>query len=149
MCVCVLVIYRYNVNLSVLTLLLQFICVFMVIPKFEQVIHDPIVLFLDEPTSGLDSTSAFVVVKVLQRIAKSGSVVVMAIHQPSLRIVDVVDRMILLSKGEVVFSGEPMEIVGFFNEFGCQIPVNENQVEFALDLIHEFEGEMVCVAINL
>lgn len=121
----------------------------MVIPKFEQVIHDPIVLFLDEPTSGLDSTSAFVVVKVLQRIAKSGSVVVMAIHQPSLRIVDVVDRMILLSKGEVVFSGEPMEIVGFFNEFGCQIPVNENQVEFALDLIHEFEGEMVCVAINL
>ncbi|KAL3579246.1 hypothetical protein D5086_020750 [Populus alba] len=38
------------------------------------IIHDPIILFLDEPTSGLDSTSAFMVVKVLQRIAQSGSI---------------------------------------------------------------------------
>ena len=50
------------------------------------IIHDPIVLFLDEPTSGLDSTSAFMVVKVLQRIAQSGSIVIMSIHQPSYRI---------------------------------------------------------------
>uniref|UniRef100_A0A0E0CCJ8 ABC transporter domain-containing protein n=1 Tax=Oryza meridionalis TaxID=40149 RepID=A0A0E0CCJ8_9ORYZ len=36
------------------------------------IIHDPILLFLDEPTSGLDSTSAFMVVQVLRRIAESG-----------------------------------------------------------------------------
>jgi ABC-type lipoprotein export system ATPase subunit len=50
------------------------------------IIHDPIILFLDEPTSGLDSTSAYMVVKVLQRIAQSGSIVIMTVHQPSYRI---------------------------------------------------------------
>ncbi|CAD6273160.1 unnamed protein product [Miscanthus lutarioriparius] len=50
------------------------------------IIHDPILLFLDEPTSGLDSASAFMVVQVLRRIAQSGSVVIMTIHQPSTRI---------------------------------------------------------------
>lgn len=44
------------------------------------IIHDPIVLFLDEPTSNLDSTSAFMVVKVLQRIAQSGNIFIMSIH---------------------------------------------------------------------
>ncbi|EXB65351.1 hypothetical protein L484_025432 [Morus notabilis] len=47
------------------------------------IINDPIILFLDEPTSGLDSTSPFTVVKVLKRIARNGSIVVMSIHQPT------------------------------------------------------------------
>ncbi|KMZ66664.1 hypothetical protein ZOSMA_28G00200 [Zostera marina] len=45
------------------------------------IIHDPIILFLDEPTSGLDSTSAFMVVNVLRKIARTGSIVIMSIHQ--------------------------------------------------------------------
>ncbi|MED6159112.1 ATP-binding cassette sub- G member 1 [Stylosanthes scabra] len=77
------------------------------------IIHDPIILFLDEPTSGLDSTSAFMVVKVLQRIAQSGSIVIMSIHQPSYRILGLLDRMIFLS---------------------------QNRTEFALDLIRDLEG---------
>ncbi|KAD7480048.1 hypothetical protein E3N88_03184 [Mikania micrantha] len=43
------------------------------------IIHDPIILFLDEPTSGLDSTSAYMVVKVLQRIAQTGSIVIITL----------------------------------------------------------------------
>ncbi|KAJ4793030.1 ABC transporter G family member 5 [Rhynchospora pubera] len=59
------------------------------------IIHDPIILFLDEPTSGLDSTSAYMVVKVLQRIAHSGSIVIMSVHQPSYRILSLLDRLLL------------------------------------------------------
>ncbi|KAI3458708.1 hypothetical protein Pfo_015371 [Paulownia fortunei] len=104
------------------------------------IIHDPILLFLDEPTSGLDSTSAFMVVKVLQRIAQSGSIVIMSIHQPSYRILGLLDRMIFLSRGQTVYSGPPSNLPLFFSDFGHPIPDNENRTEFALDLIRELEG---------
>ncbi|KAF9594995.1 hypothetical protein IFM89_035969 [Coptis chinensis] len=104
------------------------------------IIHDPIILFLDEPTSGLDSTSAFMVVKVLQRIAQSGSIVVMSVHQPSYRILSLLDRLIFLSRGHTVFSGSPASLAPFFAEFGRPIPENENRTEFALDFIRELEG---------
>ncbi|CDP00016.1 unnamed protein product [Coffea canephora] len=104
------------------------------------IIHDPIILFLDEPTSGLDSTSAFMVVKVLQRIAQSGSIVIMSIHQPSYRILGLLDRLIFLSRGHTVYSGPPTNLPQFFADFGHPIPENENRTEFALDLIRELEG---------
>ncbi|KAL3732146.1 hypothetical protein ACJRO7_028908 [Eucalyptus globulus] len=104
------------------------------------IIHDPIILFLDEPTSGLDSTSAYMVVKVLQRIAQRGSIVVMTVHQPSYRILGLLDRLLFLSRGQTVYSGSPTSLPLFFSEFGHPIPENENRTEFALDLIRELEG---------
>jgi ABC-type multidrug transport system ATPase subunit len=104
------------------------------------IIHDPIILFLDEPTSGLDSTSAFMVVKVLQRIAQSGSVVIMSIHQPSYRILGLLDRLLFLSKGRTVYYGPPAALPFFFSEFGQPIPEGENPAEFALDHIRELDG---------
>ncbi|GMJ12108.1 ATP-binding cassette G2 [Hibiscus trionum] len=104
------------------------------------IIHDPILLFLDEPTSGLDSTSAFMVVKVLQRIAQSGSIVIMAIHQPSSRILGLIDRFIILSHGRTLYNDSPANLSQFFSDFGHPIPKNENPSEFALDLIRELEG---------
>ncbi|KAJ4704781.1 ABC transporter G family member [Melia azedarach] len=103
------------------------------------IIHDPILLFLDEPTSGLDSTSAFMVVKVLQRIAHSGSIVIMSIHQPSYRILSLLDRLLFLSHGHTVYGGSPANLPEFFAQFGHPIPENENRTEFALDLIRELE----------
>ncbi|KAM7464112.1 hypothetical protein LguiA_032233 [Lonicera macranthoides] len=104
------------------------------------IIHDPILLFLDEPTSGLDSTSAYMVVKVLQNIAQTGSIVIMSIHQPSTRILNVLDHLIFLSCGQTVYSGSPASLPRFFTEFGHPIPENENRTEFALDFIRELEG---------
>ncbi|KAL2933906.1 ABC transporter G family member 2 [Bienertia sinuspersici] len=103
------------------------------------IIHDPIILFLDEPTSGLDSTSAFMVVKVLQRIAQRGSIVVLTIHQPSSRILSLLDRLIFLSRGQTVFTGTPLDLPSFFSEYGHPIPENESRTEFALDHIRELE----------
>ncbi|KAH9326051.1 hypothetical protein KI387_006229, partial [Taxus chinensis] len=104
------------------------------------IIHDPILLFLDEPTSGLDSTSAFMVVKTLQRIARTGSVVILSIHQPSYRILGLLDRLILLAHGQTVFSGSPERLTPYFAEFGRPVPENENSTEFAIDLIQELEA---------
>ncbi|KAJ0657710.1 putative ABC transporter, AAA+ ATPase domain, ABC-2 type transporter [Helianthus annuus] len=104
------------------------------------IIHDPIILFLDEPTSGLDSTSAYMVVKVLQRIAQSGSIVIMTVHQPSFRLLGLLDRLLFLSRGQTVYSGSPSNLLSFFADFGHPIPDKENRTEFALDLIRELEG---------
>ncbi|MCL7039186.1 hypothetical protein MKW94_021027 [Papaver nudicaule] len=87
------------------------------------IIHDPVILFLDEPTSGLDSSSAFALVKTLQRIAQNGSVVIMSIHQPTYRILGLLDRLTFLARA----SSHP-------------VSENENPTEFALDLINEYEG---------
>ncbi|XP_062109979.1 ABC transporter G family member 16-like [Humulus lupulus] len=104
------------------------------------VIHDPILLFLDEPTSGLDSTSAFMVVKVLRRIAESGSLVVMSVHQPSYRILGLLDRLIFLSGGKIAYRGSSTNLTEFCSAFGHPIPENANQVEFMLDMISELEA---------
>ncbi|XVF55357.1 hypothetical protein PTKIN_Ptkin06aG0030800 [Pterospermum kingtungense] len=104
------------------------------------IIHDPILLFLDEPTSGLDSTGAYMVVKILQRIAQSGSIVIMSIHQPSSRIVALLDRMIVSSHGQTLYSGSPPNLPRFFSDFGHPFPDNGNPCEFALDFIRELEA---------
>ncbi|KAL1200880.1 ABC transporter G family member 19 [Cardamine amara subsp. amara] len=104
------------------------------------IVHDPIVLFLDEPTSGLDSTNAFMVVQVLKRIAQSGSIVMMSIHQPSGRIIDLLDRLIILSRGKSVYNGSPTSLPRFFSDFGYPIPEKENITEFTLDLIRQLES---------
>ncbi|KAI3943533.1 hypothetical protein MKW92_032455 [Papaver armeniacum] len=104
------------------------------------IIHSPVILFLDEPTSGLDSTSAFQVVTVLQQIAQSGSIVIMSVHQPSYRILGLLNHLIFLSYGEAVYTGSPANLHSFFSEFGHPIHKNENKAEFVVDLIRELEG---------
>ncbi|XVE76288.1 hypothetical protein DITRI_Ditri12bG0160000 [Diplodiscus trichospermus] len=103
------------------------------------IIHDPILLFLDEPTSGLDSTSAYKVIKVLQRIAQSGSIVIMSIHQPSSRIVGLLDNMFFLSRGQTLYRGSPADLPRYFNDFGHPFSEIGNPCEFALDFIRELE----------
>ncbi|KAI3839919.1 hypothetical protein MKX03_025184 [Papaver bracteatum] len=104
------------------------------------IIHNPILLFLDEPTSGLDSSCAFMVVKVLRRIARSGRIVIMSVHQPSSRVVCMLDYLIFLSQGEIVYCGSPTNLSNFLSDFGHCIPENEDRTEFMLDLYRELEG---------
>uniref|UniRef100_J3M3G1 ABC-2 type transporter domain-containing protein n=1 Tax=Oryza brachyantha TaxID=4533 RepID=J3M3G1_ORYBR len=82
------------------------------------------------------------VVQVLRRIAQSGSVVIMTIHQPSARILGILDRLLFLSRGRTVYAGTPAELKRFFCEFGAPVPDNENPAEFALDTIRELENQL-------
>ncbi|KAI3993454.1 hypothetical protein MKX01_002467 [Papaver californicum] len=104
------------------------------------IIHDPVILFLDEPTSGLDSSSAFTVVQTLQQIAQRGSIVIMSIHQPTYRILGLLDRLTFLSCGQIVYSGTRIDLSRFFSAMGYPISENDNPTEFALDVINEYEG---------
>ncbi|KAG0601724.1 hypothetical protein M758_11G135300 [Ceratodon purpureus] len=105
-------------------------------------IHDPAVLFLDEPTSGLDSTSALQVMQILSQMAvKRNRTVLLTIHQPSYRILDTINKFLVLSKGNVVYYGGVSEMETYFNNLGYSMADNMSVVEYALDIIEECQDQ--------
>lgn len=64
-----------------------------------EVITNPSLLVLDEPTSGLDSHTACILLEILLKMAKKGRTVILTIHQPSSKLYNMLDRLILLHKG--------------------------------------------------
>ncbi|XP_059641563.1 ABC transporter G family member STR-like [Cornus florida] len=107
------------------------------------IIHKPSLLFLDEPTSGLDSTSAYSVVEKVKDIARSGSIVLMTIHQPSFRIQMLLDRITILARGRLVYLGSPAALPAHLSGFGRPVPDGENSLEYLLDVIKEYDESTV------
>lgn len=86
-------------------------------------IHDPAVLFLDEPTSGLDSTSALHVMQILSEMAVlRHRTILLTIHQPSYRILDTINKFLVLSRGNVIYYGDVPQMVVYFDGLGYTMP---------------------------
>jgi ATP-binding cassette subfamily G (WHITE) protein 2 len=67
----------------------------------------PKLLFLDEPTSGLDSTTALSLMHTMKSLCESGQcTVVCTIHQPQTKIFNLMDNLLLMKKGEIVYQGK-------------------------------------------
>ncbi|EOX91861.1 hypothetical protein QUC31_003329 [Theobroma cacao] len=103
------------------------------------IIHGPSLLFLDEPTSGLDSTSAYSVIEKVRDIARSGSTVILTIHQPSSRIQLLLDHLIVLARGQLMYQGSPQDVTLHLNRMGRKVPKGENAIEFLIDVIQEYD----------
>ncbi|PIA51909.1 hypothetical protein AQUCO_01000048v1 [Aquilegia coerulea] len=103
------------------------------------IIHGPSLLFLDEPTSGLDSTSAHSVIEKVQDIARSGSTVILTIHQPSSRIQTLLDHLIILARGQLMFQGSPKDVTHHLGRMGRKVPKGENSIEYLIDVIQEYD----------
>ena len=65
----------------------------------------PSLLLLDEPTSGLDATTAFSLMCTLRDLASLGHAIAVVIHQPRTDIFKLLDHLLLMSKGRVVYDG--------------------------------------------
>ncbi|KAJ9676761.1 hypothetical protein PVL29_021996 [Vitis rotundifolia] len=109
------------------------------------IIHKPPLLFLDEPTSGLDSTSAYSVVEKVKDIARSGSIVLMTIHQPSFRIQMLLDLITVLARGRLIYTGRPTDLPTYLSAFGRPVPDGENSLEYLLDVIKEYDESTIGV----
>ncbi|XP_051125979.1 ABC transporter G family member 10-like [Andrographis paniculata] len=97
-------------------------------------VHNPAVLLVDEPTSGLDSGSAFDVMLLLKSMAeRRRKTVVLTIHQPGFRILDLIDNVVLLSNGVVLHEGSLNLLEDRINQSGHSIPNRVNVLEFAID----------------
>jgi sodium transport system ATP-binding protein len=73
-------------------------------------VHDPPNVVLDEPTSGLDVLSAREVRREVRRLADAGCAVMLSSHVMP-EVSAVCDRIVILSRGRVVASGTPVEIL--------------------------------------
>ncbi|KAK9163471.1 hypothetical protein Syun_004373 [Stephania yunnanensis] len=111
------------------------------------IIHGPPVLFLDEPTSGLDSTSAHSVIERVHDIARSGSTVILTIHQPSHRILMLLDHLIVLARGKLMFQGSPKDVTRHLSRMGRKVPKGENSIEYLLDVIQQYDQSELGVGV--
>lgn len=100
-----------------------------------ELVTSPSILFLDEPTSGLDAYNAYNVVECLVTLAKTYKrTVIFTIHQPRSNIVALFDRLILLARGQTVYSGPLHQCQDYFDHIGYSCPPGFNIADYLVDL---------------
>lgn len=101
-----------------------------------ELIFNPPVLFLDEPTTGLDSFTAYTIIQMLCKLAKEkNSTIIATIHQPSSRIFNSFDRLLLLSFGNTIYIGKSKDAVGYISDIGYPIKQNYNPGDHFMDVL--------------
>ena len=100
---------------------------------------------LDEPTSGLDSLTSYIIVDNLRKLAHNeGRTVLMTIHQPSIGIYDMFDRLLLMAEGQMVYQGSSKVAVDYFDRhFELKCPEFTNPAEFFIKMLHHEDPENV------
>ncbi|WWC58962.1 uncharacterized protein I303_101507 [Kwoniella dejecticola CBS 10117] len=107
-----------------------------------ELVTGPSILFLDEPTSGLDSYNAHNVISSLSTLAKQyNRTVIFTIHQPQSNIVALFDRLLLLAKGQLVYSGESERAQQHFEKLGYDCPKGYNIADYLIDVTVEASGD--------
>ncbi|KAK7902073.1 hypothetical protein WMY93_018842 [Mugilogobius chulae] len=99
----------------------------------SQLLQDPKVILLDEPTTGLDSMTANQIVVLLAELARRDRIVIVTIHQPRSELFRVFSRIAIMSRGELVFCGQPDEMVNFFGQCGYECPEYCNPFDIYVD----------------
>ena len=101
-----------------------------------ELVTDPDILFLDEPTSGLDSFIAFNLINTLKELAvERKKTIVMTIHQPRETIVQLFDKIMLLSQGRTIFFGSMENGLQHFSTLNYNCPEDSNPANFFIDMI--------------
>uniref|UniRef100_T1KQ16 ABC transporter domain-containing protein n=2 Tax=Tetranychus urticae TaxID=32264 RepID=T1KQ16_TETUR len=101
-----------------------------------ELLSNPSVMLLDEPTSGLDSSTALGIMKFLKEYAmKERKIVIISIHQPSSQIFYLLDKLLLLSNGNLAYFGDSHSVVPFFSSIGFEITPNYNPADFMMETI--------------
>ena len=110
-------------------------------------LNNPRIMFFDEPTSGLDSAISLDVMGTIKDLAIEGRTVLVTIHQPSGRLFELFDQIVLLSRdqetksGNVVYMGETgtnaCELRDYFVKMGYpyDAEVYDNVPEYVLEII--------------
>lgn len=103
----------------------------------------PQLLFLDEVTSGLDSTTAMDVMTSLKHLATSGEcTIICSIHQPQEAIFDLLDNLILMQRGSILYHGNREHSLEYFAMQGRICGSKQNPADFLIDQISSGTNSM-------
>ena len=114
------------------------------------------VIFLDEPTSGLDGAIAYDVLSATRKILESKNKtlsLIISIHQPNSRILELFDHVLLLGGGGSLFFGTVPESVEYFTRIGFPPPAKYTPTDVYLQVSDsnfgenqdfDFEGTFAC-----
>jgi branched-chain amino acid transport system ATP-binding protein len=72
--------------------------------------QDPLVLLLDEPFAGSDAGGVAGVIEVIRTVQRRGHGIILVDHNVDL-VASLVDRIMLLDRGNVVFDGDPRQCI--------------------------------------
>lgn len=100
----------------------------------HEMLINPSLLVLDEPTSGLDSTAAHRLLSTLKSLAAKGKTVVTSVHQPSSRVYQMFDKVLVLSEGRSIYFGKGNDAMNYFESVGFSPSFPMNPADFLLDL---------------
>ncbi|KAG5012141.1 hypothetical protein JHK86_024402 [Glycine max] len=108
----------------------------------QEMLVNPSLLLLDEPTYGLDSTMAQRIMAMLQSLARAYRTVVTTIDQPSSRLYWMFDKVVMLSDGYPIFTGQTDQVMDYLESVGF-VPVFNfvNPTDFLLDLANGSENQ--------
>ncbi|PIE72408.1 MAG: hypothetical protein CSA20_08050 [Deltaproteobacteria bacterium] len=84
-----------------------------------ELLTKPSILFLDEPTAGLDPSVEERIMQHFKKMTHNGTTILITTH--ILYSLDLLDRVIILSQGKLVFFGKPGEAQAFFTKDGQKI----------------------------
>lgn len=87
---------------------------------------EPKILFLDEPTANLDPRTSSEVFNILAQLKQEGKTLIITEYKMD-ELVSLADRMVVLGDGEIVFDGQPRELISKFgwelqDRWGLWIP---------------------------
>ncbi|CDJ35850.1 LOW QUALITY PROTEIN: white protein, putative [Eimeria mitis] len=100
-----------------------------------EMMTSPSVIFADEPTTGLDSLIAENVMNIFRLLADRGRTIICTIHQPSSNIFNMFTKVLLLSRGRLVFYGDREATLLYFSRLGRPCPPFTSVPEFLLELL--------------
>jgi len=109
----------------------------------QELLYNPSVILLDEPTSGLDSTTALNLIHTLHTLAQAGNrTIVTTIHQPSSRIYQMLDKLLLFGLGHMLYYGDASVACEYFAKIGYAMPYGMNPADYFLDIASGWSGEV-------
>lgn len=107
-----------------------------------QLLSDPRIFLFDEPTSGLDAFTARHIILNLKNLTKRDKhsntsalrTILLSIHQPRYDIFALIDQVILLSRGSLIWSGHVKDMLAHFSSLNFTCPKLINPADYILDL---------------
>jgi ABC-type multidrug transport system ATPase subunit/uncharacterized tellurite resistance protein B-like protein len=108
-----------------------------------ELLADSNIILLDEPTSGLSSKDSERILRILQNLTFQGKIIYVVIHQPSAKLFELFNKLILLDKGgKLAYFGSPFAAIDYFRRYSEKPKNSEHEhtyidPDFLLDTIEQ------------